>query len=91
MRIHPMPHHPTLSSFLSSPTIHLIHKVISKTRSFNPRGSSLLQRPVCVVHLEHVHIEETKGVYASKGALDDQSLDLISPQQALVNFHFLMK
>ena len=56
MQIHPTHHHLTLSSFLSSPTIHFIHEVIAKTCSFNPRGSSLLQRPVCVVHLEHVHI-----------------------------------
>jgi hypothetical protein len=30
--------------------------------------------------------KETKGLYASKRPLKDQSLDLILPQQALVNF-----
>jgi hypothetical protein len=44
---------------------------------YNEEGSDVLRR-------------NKRGI-ASKGSLDDQSIDLILPQQALVNFHFLMK
>ena len=56
MRIHPTPHHPTLSTFLSSPTIHLIHEVIPETTAFDSCSGRLLQCTVCVVHLKYVYI-----------------------------------
>jgi hypothetical protein len=40
---------------------------------------------------EVMSLRRNKRGIASKGSLDDQSIDLILPQQALVNFHFLMK
>ena len=56
MRIHPTPHHPTLSTFLSSPPIHLIQNIISKITAFNPCSGRLPQSAVCVVHLVNIYI-----------------------------------
>ena len=56
MRIHPTSHHPALGTFLSSPPIHLIHKIISKPTAFNPSGGCLSQSAVRVVHLVNIDI-----------------------------------
>lgn len=56
MRTHPAPHHPTLSSFLGSPSIHFIHKIIPKSTAFDPCSRRLPQRAVGIVHLEYIYI-----------------------------------
>ncbi len=66
MCIHPTLHHATLSSFLCSPTIHLVHKIISKTTAFDPRGGGL---PLCRIHV--INLED---IYSQQKGLSRQSV-----------------